>query len=145
VLATIFFEIDGMTLSAVPLNAAPPHVNNFPCHGQDHVGFLWVVGQHSPSRQSQGSFAGDPRQLEKCSPKNRWQPKQHRHRGFPLLVETMTVDTGFVNSPSDIRRRTAGRFTATGGPKTAGLESISSTDDCLWISPNRHPFESLKR
>jgi len=46
VLATIFFEIDGMTLSAVPLNfrvASPPHVNNFPCHAQDHVGFLWVV------------------------------------------------------------------------------------------------------
>jgi hypothetical protein len=32
-----------------------------------------------------------------------------------------------------------------GGPKTAELENISSTDDCPWISPNRHPPESLKR
>jgi hypothetical protein len=90
VLATIFFEIDVMTLSAIPLDlrvATPPHVNNFPCQG------------------SFCTLAGDLRQLEKCPHKNRWQPKQNRHRGFPRdeLAKTMTVDKRVCEYPFGYR------------------------------------------
>ena len=59
---------------------------------------LGVVGQHSPS-------PGDPRQLEKRPHKNRWQPKQHRHRGFPRdeLAEMMTVSIAVCEYPFGYR------------------------------------------